>query len=140
MLAAGINQWDEFYPDRKTLETDIERRELWILSDSSLIGCICINSIQSCEYSALPWRYPDTSAFVFHRLMVDPEFQGRGHAKQIMNTAEINARSLGAHSIRLDAFLHNPPALRLYDSLGYERVGMVHFRKGPFVCFEKLLG
>jgi len=56
-----------------------------------------------------------------------------------MNFAEEYARSSGYSSIRLDAFLQNKAALKLYEKRGYENVGTVVFRKGVFNCYEKIL-
>ena len=56
-----------------------------------------------------------------------------------MTFAENEARSRGCRAMRLDTFTDNAPSLRLYASLGYRAVGVVHFRKGEFRCFEKEL-
>jgi ribosomal protein S18 acetylase RimI-like enzyme len=42
-------------------------------------------------------------------------------------------------TVRLDAFSHNPAALKLYRRLNYCEVGFVDFRKGRFILFEKKL-
>ncbi len=40
---------------------------------------------------------------------------------------------------RLDAFTLNHISLSLYRSLGFQDRGIVRFRKGLFICFEKTL-
>jgi len=62
-----------------------------------------------------------------------------GIARQLMQFAENRASELDFGAIRLDAFIANPAALRLYASLGYQVAGTVMFRKGLFQCFEKAL-
>ena len=59
--------------------------------------------------------------------------------KQLMAFAEEQAREQGHESIRLDTFAGNPFALKLYDDLGYNWVGMIYldYREGDFVVFEK---
>lgn len=42
-------------------------------------------------------------------------------------------------SIRLDAFSLNPYALKMYEALGYEKVGEINWRKGTFYLCEKKL-
>ncbi len=78
---------------------------------------------------------------VVHRLCVDPAFQGQGIAEQIMIYGEKIARERGYASIRLDAYSSNPRAVRLYERLGYQKVGSVTFprRTLPFYCFEMIL-
>ena len=63
------------------------------------------------------------------------------NAKGFMGTMDV----LGEHinnkdeAIRLDSFINNPNACRLYLKNGYEKRGIVNFRKGQFWCMEKKL-
>jgi ribosomal protein S18 acetylase RimI-like enzyme len=140
MLAAGIDQWDEVYPSAEKLSQDIAEGSLFARREGgSLQGVVALDSRQDPEYAAIAWRYPEASAGIVHRLMVAPEFQGRGLAKEMMRGLEDKARQRGLRSIRLDAFTLNPPALRLYRSLGYRETGLIRLRKGIFQCFEKEL-
>ena len=50
------------------------------------------------------------------RVFVDPQFQGRGLGKLIMNKLEEKAISSGIKAVILDASL---PSKKFYDSLGY---------------------
>ena len=56
-----------------------------------------------------------------------------------MQQAELIFKEQGFKSVRLDAFAQNPYVLRLYDSLGYRRVGEANFKEGLFYLFEKSL-
>ena len=51
----------------------------------------------------------------------------------------VHPAAQGFRSIHLDCFTANPAAVALYERLGYRRTGTATMRKGPFVCFEKLL-
>ncbi|MFY9925456.1 MAG: GNAT family N-acetyltransferase, partial [Opitutaceae bacterium] len=64
---------------------------------------------------------------------------GKGNARILMGHLEVEAQQRGCHGIRLDAYLRNPAALKLYVTLGYRRAGLVEFRKGSFACYEKRL-
>ena len=77
---------------------------------------------------------------VVHRLMIWPIYMGRGLTKVLMHHVEEEAKRRGYRVLRLDAFLKNSAALRLYDCMGYRHAGEVRFRKGPFACFEKQIG
>ncbi|MEV8018620.1 GNAT family N-acetyltransferase [Streptomyces sp. NPDC086554] len=61
----------------------------------------------------------DDSAFVF-KVEVDEAYRGRGHGRSLMLLAEARARAAGRSRIGLNVFAGNTPALRLYESLGYE--------------------
>ena len=86
----------------------------------------------------MPWTFTERAA-VIHRMMVAPSFEGRGIARALLTFLEDRATSWGYASIRLDAFVRNPRAVRFYERCAYRRVGQVRFRKGDFHCFEKEL-
>ncbi|MEU8826839.1 GNAT family N-acetyltransferase [Streptomyces sp. NPDC048636] len=60
-------------------------------------------------------------AYVFS-VEVAEEHRGRGHGRTLMLAAERDALAEGARSLGLHVFGGNTPALRLYESLGYEPV------------------
>jgi ribosomal protein S18 acetylase RimI-like enzyme len=142
MRRAGIEQWDDIYPDRATLLADAQEGALYLASHERepLVGCLVVNKYQNPEYAAVPWTMSPARVAVVHRLMVDPRFQNRGIARELMRFAERRAGELACDVIRLDAFAANPSALRLYQRLGYHDAGSVTFRKGLFRCFEKRIG
>ena len=136
----GIPQWDEIYPDRKTIAHDIENGTLYGLMDEDTIaGILVLNENQDKEYGEVAWDLDDEKPLVLHRLCLNPDYQGRGLSKVMMGFVEDYARGNGYRSIRLDAFTLNPISLSLYRSLGFIARGEVSFRKGRFICFEKIL-
>jgi ribosomal protein S18 acetylase RimI-like enzyme len=140
MRRDGIEQWDEIYPNRAGLLADIHAQTLHcaVLDGSdALAGIVVLNEFQDTEYADVPWTLVDGRVAVVHRLMVDPAQQRMGIARAMMAFAESRARELGYTIVRLDAFCHNPRALRLYPALGYRDAGGIQLRKGSFRCFEK---
>ncbi|PKM73323.1 MAG: GNAT family N-acetyltransferase [Firmicutes bacterium HGW-Firmicutes-16] len=136
----GIPQWDERYPDREILTEDISKNELFVGTIGGEIASVFVlNSECDEEYENGEWQYSDDSFCVIHRLCVNPKFQNRGIGLETMRHIEAELKKEGAESVRFDAFTLNPYALRLYDKLGYKKVGYVHFRKGRFVLMEKKL-
>ena len=57
------------------------------------------------------------------KLLVHPEFRGRGLARELMMAIEEEARARGRHLITLDTASNAAEAL--YLSLGYERAGVI---------------
>lgn len=140
MRAAGIEQWDEVYPDAAVFGRDLAAGTLHILREGDvLLGCFTLDTAHDPLWQGMAWAVPADAAAVVHRLMVHPAAQGRGLARQLMAHAESLARSRGFRAVHLDCFTANPAALRLYERLGYRRIGTAMMRKGPFVCFEKEL-
>lgn len=140
MRSEGIEQWDDEYPDRATIETDVRSRTLFVaLYRGATVGTFVLNDVQEAEYGSVPWQFTSPPTAVVHRLMVLPTMEHQGFAQALMKFAEARAVLLGYRTIRLDAFAENPRALRLYQRLGYHDAGQVLFRKGHFRCFEKEL-
>jgi ribosomal protein S18 acetylase RimI-like enzyme len=140
MESKGIYQWDDIYPGKDIISKDIEEENLFIfIEDETIKGFIVLNEHQEAEYKSIDWKYKSGKQMVIHRLCVNPLFQGKGIAKSLVRFAEDYGRQYGYNSMRLDAFKENKGACGLYEKLGYEKTGMVEFRKGHFYCFEKSL-
>lgn len=137
MQQRGIDQWDNIYPNKKVITEDILDNNLFVYEDGGIKGIIVLNEHQDEEYKAVNWKYQNVRALVIHRLCISPQYQGKGAAKVLVKFADEHARKNGYASIRLDTFIYNERACRLYKSFGYEIVGKVNFRKGEFYCFEK---
>lgn len=136
----GIFQWDTIYPDKKTLTKDIEQQWLYVYEeDNQLKGIVVLNEEQDEAYNTLCWKFNDDKILIVHRLCISPEYQGQGIGKVLMQYAEDYARQSGYGAVRLDAFTKNPISCKLYETIGYIKVGTVTFRKGLFFCYEKSL-
>lgn len=139
MESEGIDQWNVRYPNREIFEQDIAKGTLHgYVDNDQLQGVICLNEEQSPEYYGLPWITAGDKVLVIHRLVVHPEMQHQGIARQLMDYAENHAEKHGYTSIRLDVYSGNPYAIRLYEKRGFQRVGEVRFpgRRLPFYCYE----
>ena len=140
MRAAGIEQWDEVYPNMEVISRDIAAGTLHVTTDAGqMIGCITVDQFMDPLWRDMNWSESSEPAAAVHRLMIHPFAQGRGLAKQLMLFAEEKARAMNCRSIRLDTFLKNPAAMALYPRLGYQPTGTAMMRKGEFAGFEKLL-
>lgn len=138
MLRQGIDQWDEYYPDREILTEDVESGDMTLgLLDGEPACAWVVNREYEPEYVSGAWEHTRGDFCVLHRLCVNPELQGRGLARQAMARMEKNAFDKGFDSVRLDVFSQNLHAQRLYERLGYKRTGEVRFRKGIFYLMEK---
>ena len=138
MLRQGIDQWDEYYPDREILTEDVESGDMTLgLLDGEPACAWVVNREYEPEYVSGAWEHTGGDFCVLHRLCVNPELQGRGLARQAMARMEKNALDKGFDSVRLDVFSQNLHAQRLYEKLGYRRTGEVRFRKGIFYLMEK---
>lgn len=140
MRLQGIDQWDDVYPHEDDLCADIRHHELYVLEqDNELLGAVVLNEEQEPQYRYVDWQHTAGKVGVIHRLCVGAGQQGRGCGRHLIKLAEEWFRQTGCTSVRLDAFPKNPPAMRLYSSMGYRFRGRILLRKGVFHCFEKQL-
>lgn len=140
MQSQGIDQWDDIYPDRATIQSDLDEGTVLIASAAGkLAGMATLNERQEPEYAEVAWRFGGRPA-VIHRLMVVPAAEGRGIARALIRFLETRAEGIGYDCIRLDVFTQNPRAVGFYEMSSYRRAGQVRFRKGSFYCYEKPLG
>ena len=54
----------------------------------------------------------------------DERFQGRGLGRRMLENLVDRARTLGAAVVLLEVRVDNDPAIHLYESAGFERLGM----------------
>lgn len=79
---------------------------------------------------------------VLHCLAVDPAQMRNGYGKAFIAFYETYARQCGCTALRMDTNAKNTRARKLYQTLGYEEVGIVPcvFNRIPnvqLVCLEK---
>lgn len=143
MIANGIFQWNEHYPDLAVLKKDINQEALYVYTiENEIIGCVMFSFDMDDFYSTIDWLTPNKKQLYVHRLAVHPEQQGKGIARELMDFGEQLARENKCLSIRLDTFSKNPRNNRFYTARDYKKVGEVFFEQKsphPFYCYEKVL-
>jgi len=140
MIKNDIFQWDEIYPSRNLLKDDIEKKQLYkIIFDKNIISAFVLNKEYDKEYINGEWEYNGNNFIVLHRLCLNIQYQNKDFGTKIMLYIENYLKNNSIYSIRLDAFSKNPIALKLYNKLGYKKVGEANWRKGLFILFEKIL-
>ena len=143
LIGKNIFQWNEKYPSRDIFLSDIQKKNLFILKNNSvIIGCIALSNEKDIEYTDVKWLTKDHKNLYLHRLAVDPKFQKKGIGKLLMDFAEDYARNNKFISVRLDTFSKNKRNNRFYKSRKYIQLDDVYFpnqSEFPFHCYEKIL-
>jgi len=76
MESQGIDQWNEYYPNRNIIENDIEDEHCYVLKDNGkCIAYVAIDEEQPPEYRQVNWIFNGRKVLVIHRLAVHPECQ-----------------------------------------------------------------
>jgi ribosomal protein S18 acetylase RimI-like enzyme len=143
MIAKGIYQWNEHYPNSSAFENDSKNNELYVLEiDGKVKGTIVISTLMDEEYIPVKWLTKNENNIYIHRLAIHPELQGKGYAKKLMGYAEHVAIDNNYSSIRLDTFSKNKRNQKFYELRGYKKLGDIYFPKQskyPFHCYELVL-
>ena len=143
MIAKGIYQWNEHYPNSSAFINDAHRNELYVLEINEQIkGSIVISTLMDEEYIPIKWLTKNQNNIYIHRLAIHPNLQGKGYAQQLMDYAKQFAIENNYSSIRLDTFSQNKRNQKFYELRGYKRLGDIYFPKQseyPFHCYELVL-
>ena len=143
MIAQGIFQWNENYPDLAVLTKDVKEGTVYVVeAQEKIIGCVMFSMVMDNFYKDIAWLTPNAKQLYVHRLAVHPEQQGKGIARSLMDFGEQLARENECLSVRLDTFSKNPRNNRFYQARNYKCVGEVFFAQkspDPFYCYEKVL-
>jgi len=85
-------------------------------SPSQAVGTFSLLIMDSLVHSGTP-------AGVVEGVAVDPDFQGQGIGRQMMQHAIAQCRAAGCYKMSLSTNLKREPAHAFYESLGFEKRG-----------------
>ena len=135
------------YPTLDILRAAIDRSEMVLAVEAGRIaGAYILNHTQGEGYDRVPWKAAAPEEVgVLHLLAVHPDFQGRGLAKALLESAAAASREKGDRVIRLDTLTWNLPGRRLYEGFGFDWRGdfdLTYPTTGtiPFSMYELALG
>ena len=101
----------------------------WVAeADGEVVGHVALHPSTSQDaidfvVARTGWSAADLG--VIARLLVAPHARGRGLGRALLTTATDTATSLGRHAV-LDVATEYAPAITLYESCGWHRLGTVH--------------
>ena len=142
MIANGIDQWDESYPNAEVIMEDLIAQTYFVaIKNEIIIAGINIDQNQDDTYLAIDWKDKKNQFLVVHRLAVKVEFWNDGIGKSLMLFTENLVTEKGLNSIRLDTYSGNPKAMEFYRRLGYTELDTIDLKpnKDKYHCFEKII-
>lgn len=75
----------------------------------------------------------------FGRIIVDPNYKGRGYGYQAAYAAAKIARDLiGLKELKLEVYSDNMPAIKTYQKVGYQKFGVANDANGREMLLMKL--
>ena len=92
--------------------------------------------------SLIRGRHPATAHVATLAVIVARDRRRKGIGRALMEAAEAWARAVGVSKLELSVFVHNTPAINLYERLGYRREGLSrrHLRRGDDFLDVVLMG
>ena len=126
---AGVDQWQNGYPNEGFFRSDISEGGCWLfLHDGEPAGCVSICRGPEAVYSGLfgTWLTGDETDYgVVHRIAVSDRYVGRGLGGEMLSFAEDMISGQGLVSLRIDTHDENAPMLGLLRKRGYTRCGLL---------------
>ncbi|WP_100065883.1 GNAT family N-acetyltransferase [Miniphocaeibacter massiliensis] len=139
----GVDQWQNEKPDTKTLMTDIEMEESYVLvEDNNVKGTAAVIFGGEKTYDLIfngMW-FNDEEYCTIHRLAVSEESKRKGLAKAMMDEIEKLCKSKGIYSIRIDTHEDNVKMRNFLERSGFFYCGKIFLRSGDLrVAYQKEL-
>ncbi|WP_421378948.1 GNAT family N-acetyltransferase [Bacillus salacetis] len=142
MKSENIDQWTDEYPLADDFSRDADYGSLYVAvdEDDNVAGSITIDQREPDEYGTSQWR-KEGPAYLFHRLVVDPEVRGKGIASLLISHTEETAKEHNVYYIRTDTYSLNKKAQALFKKNGFIQTGEIQFmgKENPFYTFDKIL-
>lgn len=141
LACAGIDQWQNGYPNRERVEEDVAReygRVLCLNGEVVAYGALVYGGESA--YDALrggEWLTSGSDYLTIHRLSVAEEVVGTGCGREFMRRAEAEGATK-VPSVRVDTHPDNRTMQSLLSSLGYRYCGVVEY-ESPRWAYEKIV-
>lgn len=153
MREAGIDQWQNGYPNREVWQADVDDGFAYVArdEDGAVRGAFAfVGDAAVCDpepsYGDIDgaWLSDAPRYAAVHRVCVSASAKGRGICGIMLAFAEDKARELGLSSIRIDTHADNAPMQRALSKAGFTRCGTIALaddvEAGSLrIAFEKLV-
>ncbi len=136
----GIDQWQDGYPSREVILSDIESGVGNVLTDTNnqVVGYVVVVFTGEETYAQLPaeaWHTPEEYVVV-HRLCVARKCCRGGVATELMKFAADMARRRGVRGFRIDTHRGNVRMLAMLEKFGFEYCGVIYYPSGERLAYD----
>ncbi|RZK81752.1 MAG: GNAT family N-acetyltransferase [Pedobacter sp.] len=137
----GSNQWQDGYPNPEVIQTDIEKRAGFVMTEiDTIVGYCAIFINDEPAYAALEGKWLTEGDFaVFHRVAISEDYIGMGLSKTMLSFIETFAIENNLPSLKADTNFDNPAMQRIFEKSGYIYCGEVFFRGNSRMAYEKVI-
>lgn len=139
----GIDQWQNNYPNSKTLKEDIENNNSYIITDGDKIiaaAAIIFSDDPTYDYIEGGKWLSSGNYGVIHRAVVIKEYKGRGIASKIFARTYELAKQRGITSIRIDTHPDNEAMKKAIKKEKFKYCGIIFTELGSKrLAYEKII-
>lgn len=122
VINSTFTTWDENYPSRVLVESDIKNGNLYIAKQGNEI--VAVSFLGKKEEEKENWELSLNSALGVARICVSPKFQGQGIGTRFMEFLIKKAKSLNADGMHFHVCTKNESAIKMYEKVGFKNYGL----------------
>lgn len=136
----GFIQWTDDYPNRSTIEEDIEKGIDYVVkAENRIAGYMCIDFSGEPAYENIEGKWhSDLPYGVIHRMAFDKAFRGIGLADITFSLIEKFCLKKGVSYIRIDTDFPNKRMQHILKKNGFKNCGIITLRGSGRLAFDKL--
>ena len=136
----GFIQWTDDYPNRSTIEEDIEKGIGYVVkAENRIAGYMCIDFSGEPAYENIEGKWhSDLPYGVIHRMAFDKAFRGIGLADITFSLIEKFCLKKGVSYIRIDTDFPNKRMQHILKKNGFKNCGVITLRGSGRLAFDKL--
>lgn len=143
----GIYQWQDGYPNKKSIIHDIETNNSFVLEiEDEIIATVALIIGIEPTYKKIYggfWNHQGNYASI-HRIAIKANYQKKGLGKILLTCSEKYLKHLKCNIIRVDTHYRNQAAINLFERNDFERCGVIFLKEifeedNARVAFDKLI-
>ena len=129
--------WNDTYPTIEDIENDILHNNLYVLEvNKQIVGSISIVDTNELDDFNC-WH--SKKAREFARVVIAKKHQNRGYSKYLVSYCLDEMSKRNYANVHISVAIKNIPAQRLYESLGFKKVGNANMWNNSYYLYEKKL-
>lgn len=129
--------WNDAYPTIEDVENDLKYNNLYVLEvNKQIVGSISI--VDTNELDDLNC-WSSKQAREFARVVIARKYQNRGYSKYLVSYCLDEMTKRNYANAHISVAIKNIPAQRLYESLGFKKVGNASMWGNDYDLYEKCL-
>ncbi|AMD94313.1 GNAT family N-acetyltransferase [Leptotrichia sp. oral taxon 847] len=146
----GLNQWQNGYPNRDSIESDIKKGISYVLEtqidrENKVVATIALSPEKEAPYSKIDGKWLTFGDYVvIHRIAVDKNVKNQGIATKLLEFSQDVCLKNNIFSLRADTHENNEPMKKILEKQQFKYCGVIFLDREPDIgakriAFEKIL-